>query len=100
MGDLLYGHSYKMTDYSTTHSYRTRGMWAVESGLLIEDTAANREKIRCDYASGTSYHTFGNNKAHPRIVTINGNQATDLRLCEHKIREGFDGTYYRFFLIG
>ena len=98
MGDLLYGHSYKMTDYSATHSYRTRGMWAVESGLLVEDTSANREKIRCDYASGTSYHTFGNNKAHPRIVTINGNQATDLRLCEHKIREGFDGTYYRFFL--
>ncbi len=99
MADLFMGHRIKSADYSATHSYRTRGMsWAIESGFLIENTEINRNKIRCDYASGTSYPTFGNNKQHPRIVTINSNQATDLRLCDNKIREGFDGTYYRFYL--
>ena len=99
MADLLGGHRVKAADYTSTYNYRTNGLdWAIRSGLLVENTEANRNKIRCDYASGTSYHTYGDNKQHPRIVTINGNQATDLRLCNNKIREGFDGTYYRFYL--
>lgn len=103
MADLLWGHRIKMTDYhETNYPGRFRDMgWAIESGYLIENTAANRSTatgIGCDYASGTTYFTFGNNKPHPRLVTVDGFQATDTRLCHDKIREGFAGTYYKFYL--
>ena len=102
LGDLLQEHSIKMTDWSAVHNDRTRKMgWAIESGYLVENTAQNRSAVTgigCDFASGSNYFTFGNNKPHPRIVTVDGFQATDTRLCYDKIREGFAGTYYRFYL--
>ncbi len=98
---LLRGHRIQMTDYDATYNPgRTRDMgWAIESGLMVENTEGNRTKLECD-KTGTpaAYFKFGNNKDHPRIVTIKGNAATAVRLCYNKIREGFDGTYYRFFL--
>ena len=90
-----------MTDYDQTyHPYRTRDMgWAIESGLMVENTSDNRNAIDCDKTgSPAAYFKFGNNKDHPRIVTIKGNAASAVRLCYNKIREGFNGTYYRFFI--
>ena len=100
LGNLLYGHTIKMTDWSANHTYRTRDMgWAIESGFLIENTTENRNAIECDKTgSPLAYHKYGNNKDHPRIVTTKGASATAQRLCYNKIREGFEGTYYRFFL--
>ena len=97
---LLSNHSMKMADWSNTHQYRTRNMgWAIESGFLVENTADNRTKLECDKTgSPAAYHKYGNNKDHPRIVTTKGASATAIRLCYNKIREGFDGTYYRFYL--
>tara|TARA_B100000963_G_scaffold195184_1_gene169944 strand:- start:1281 stop:2078 length:798 start_codon:yes stop_codon:yes gene_type:complete len=73
--------------------------WAIESGFLVENTADNRTKLECDKTGDpAAYHKYGNNKDHPRIVTTKGASATAVRLCYNKIREGFDGTYYRFYL--
>ncbi|MDA9724564.1 hypothetical protein N9V05_01875 [Gammaproteobacteria bacterium] len=98
---LLRGQRIQMTDYDQTyHPYRTRDMgWAIESGLMVENTSDNRNAIDCDKTgSPAAYFKFGNNKDHPRIVTIKGNAASAVRLCYNKIREGFNGTYYRFFI--
>ena len=99
MGDLLQEHRFKLTDWTSNHPWRTRNMWAIESGYLIENTATNRAKIECDKTgSPAAYFKFGNNKDHPRIVTTKGASATAVRLCYNKINEDFDGTYYRFYL--
>ena len=100
LDNLLSNHSMKMTDWSTSHPSRTRNMgWAIESGFLVENTPDNRNALQCDRTGDPlAYHKFGNNKDHPRIVTTKGASATAMRLCYNKIREGFEGSYYRFYL--
>ena len=56
-----------MTDYDATYNPgRTRDMgWAIESGLMIENTEGNRTKLECD-KTGTpaAYFKFGNNNSN------------------------------------
>ena len=81
------------------YPYRTRDMgWAIESGLMVENTSDNRNQLIVTKPVLLQHILNLKNKDHPRIVTIKGNAASAVRLCYNKIREGFNGTYYRFFI--